>query len=68
MRAVRLICDVRYKGETCGRRETREARDVSEGADTAAGRAHGVMIDAQGGANRVGIGNDLRAAQNVSSL
>lgn len=65
---MRLICDVRYKGETCGRRETRDARDVSEGADTAAGRARGGMIDAQGGANRVGIGNDLRTAKNVSSM
>jgi hypothetical protein len=67
MRAMRLIGDVRVKGATCGRRETGELRDVTESAYTAAAWTHGVMIDAPGGSNGVGIGQHWHR-ENVSSL
>jgi hypothetical protein len=53
---MRLISEVRCKGETCERRETRDIRDVTERADTAAARTRGVIIDAPGGSNGVAIG------------
>ncbi len=63
MRAMRLICDVRLKSETRERRESRDPRDVTESAYTAAARTHGVMIDAPGGSNGVGIGATLRTVK-----
>jgi hypothetical protein len=56
MRAMRVICDVRFKGETRERRESRDPREVTESAYAAAARTHGVKIDAPGGSNGVGIG------------
>jgi hypothetical protein len=56
MRVLRLIRDVRFKGETCERRETRNTR---ESASMSAARTHGGMIDAPGGSNGVGEGGTL---------
>jgi hypothetical protein len=60
MRAMRLIRDVRLNSKTCERRETRDARDVTESADTAATRTYDGMIDAQGGSNGAGSGGNTR--------
>ncbi len=54
MRAMRLICDVRFKGETRERRESRDPGDVTECAYTAAAPTHGVKSDAPA-AKGVGI-------------
>jgi hypothetical protein len=63
---MRLICNVRCKGEICERCEARDLRDVAEYAYAAA-QTLGAMIEAPAGSNGCGIGQRCHR-ENVSSL